>query len=75
VLLSLCSIFLENEFLFFRIVRMPMVNVVYLCCLFYVVYFAAWFIHRPVFYLKYNFSETGFCLRLQVKAYSVGPNQ
>jgi hypothetical protein len=22
--------------------------------------------HRPVFYLKHNVSETGFCLRLQV---------
>jgi hypothetical protein len=24
-------------------------------------------IHRPVFYLKLNVSETGFCLRLQVE--------
>jgi hypothetical protein len=32
-------------------------------------------IHRPAFYLKHNVSETGFCLRLQVKAYSVGPNR
>jgi hypothetical protein len=30
-------------------------------------------IHHPVFfYLKYNVSETGFCLRLQIKAYSDG---
>jgi hypothetical protein len=27
------------------------------------------FIHRPVFYLKYLVSETGFCLRLQVKSH------
>jgi hypothetical protein len=24
-------------------------------------------IHRPVFYLKHDVSETGFCLRLQVE--------
>jgi hypothetical protein len=28
-------------------------------------------IHIPLFYLKYNVSETGFCLRLQVKAYFI----
>jgi hypothetical protein len=29
-------------------------------------------IHRPAFHLKY-FSETGFCLRLQVEYTQVGP--
>jgi hypothetical protein len=29
-------------------------------------------IHRPVFYLKYNFSETEFCLRLQVEPTHLG---
>jgi hypothetical protein len=28
-------------------------------------------IHRLVWYLKRNVSETGFCVRLQVNAYSV----
>jgi hypothetical protein len=28
---------------------------------------------RPVFYLKHNVSETGFCLRLQVKPTQLGP--
>jgi hypothetical protein len=32
-------------------------------------------IHPPVFYLKHTVSETGFCLHLQVKAYSVGLKQ
>jgi hypothetical protein len=27
-------------------------------------------IHRPVFHLKHNVSETEFCLLFQVKAYS-----
>jgi hypothetical protein len=31
--------------------------------------------HRPVYYLKHNVSETGFCLLPQVKAYSAGPNR
>jgi hypothetical protein len=31
-------------------------------------------IHRPVFYLKHNSSETGFCLRPQVKP-MFGPNE
>jgi hypothetical protein len=31
-------------------------------------------IHRPVLFNK-NVSETGFCLRPQVEAYSVGPNR
>jgi hypothetical protein len=30
-------------------------------------------IHRPVFYLKYNISETEFCLRLQIKPIQLGP--
>jgi hypothetical protein len=30
-------------------------------------------IHRPVFYLKHNVSETGFCLRLQVDPTQMGP--
>jgi hypothetical protein len=30
-------------------------------------------IQHPVFYLKRP--ETGFCLRLQVNRYAVGPNQ
>jgi hypothetical protein len=30
-------------------------------------------IHRPVFYLKYNVSETEFCLRLQVEPTELGP--
>jgi hypothetical protein len=29
-------------------------------------------IHRPVFYLKHNVSETGFCLRLQVEFIQLG---
>jgi hypothetical protein len=33
-------------------------------------------IHRPVFYLKRNVSETGFCLRLQlVSLRTLGPNE
>jgi hypothetical protein len=32
-------------------------------------------IHHPVCYLKYNVSDAGFLLRLQVKAYSVGPTR
>jgi hypothetical protein len=32
-------------------------------------------IHHSFLYLKHNGLETGFCLCLQVKAYSVGPNQ
>jgi hypothetical protein len=31
-------------------------------------------IHCPVFLFKAHVSEIGFCLCLQVKAYSVGPN-
>jgi hypothetical protein len=30
-------------------------------------------IHRPVFYLNHNVSETGFCLRLQVEPTQLGP--
>jgi hypothetical protein len=30
-------------------------------------------IHCPVFNLKHNVLETVFCLELQIKAYSVGP--
>jgi hypothetical protein len=30
-------------------------------------------IHRPVFYLKQDFSDTGFCLRLQVEPTQMGP--
>jgi hypothetical protein len=30
-------------------------------------------IHRPVFYLEHNVSETGFCLRLQVEPTKLGP--
>jgi hypothetical protein len=30
-------------------------------------------IHRPVFYLKRDFSETGFCLRLQVESTHLDP--
>jgi hypothetical protein len=29
--------------------------------------------HRPVYFLKHNVSETGFCLRLQVKPTQLGP--
>jgi short-subunit dehydrogenase involved in D-alanine esterification of teichoic acids len=29
--------------------------------------------HRPVYISKHNVSETGFCLRLQVKATQLGP--
>jgi hypothetical protein len=29
--------------------------------------------HRPVFILKHNVSETGFCLRLQVEPTQLGP--
>jgi hypothetical protein len=32
-------------------------------------------IRLPVSYLKHNVSETAICLRLQVKAYSFGPNR
>jgi hypothetical protein len=32
-------------------------------------------IHRPIFYLKHNVSETGFSLRLQAKANSVRTNR
>jgi hypothetical protein len=32
-------------------------------------------IHRLVFIIKNNVSETGFCLRPQVKPYSVGPDR
>jgi hypothetical protein len=31
-------------------------------------------IHRPVFILKYKVTETGFCLRLQVKPTQLGTN-
>jgi hypothetical protein len=31
--------------------------------------------HRPVFYLKCNVWETGFCFRLHVKIYTVRPNR
>jgi hypothetical protein len=30
-------------------------------------------IHRPVYILKHNVSETGFCFRLQVKLTQLGP--
>jgi hypothetical protein len=30
-------------------------------------------IHCPVFYLKYDFSKTGFCLRLQLEPTPLGP--
>jgi hypothetical protein len=30
-------------------------------------------IHRPVFYLKHDVSETGFCLRLLVEPPQLGP--
>jgi hypothetical protein len=30
-------------------------------------------IHRPAFILKHNVSETGFCLRLQVKSTQLVP--
>jgi hypothetical protein len=30
-------------------------------------------IHRPVFYLKHDISETGFCLRFQVEPTQLGP--
>jgi hypothetical protein len=30
-------------------------------------------IHRPVFYLKHNFKETGFCLSLQMETTQQGP--
>jgi hypothetical protein len=29
-------------------------------------------IHRPVFYLKYDVSESGYCRRLQVDSTEVG---
>jgi hypothetical protein len=29
--------------------------------------------HRPVYFSKHDVSETGFCLRLQVKATQLGP--
>jgi hypothetical protein len=29
--------------------------------------------HRPVYFSKHNVSETGFCLRLQVKPTELGP--
>jgi hypothetical protein len=31
-------------------------------------------IRRPVFYLKHNVSETGFCLRLQMRPTKFGSN-
>jgi hypothetical protein len=30
-------------------------------------------IHRPIYITKHNVSETGFCLRLQVKSTQLGP--
>jgi hypothetical protein len=30
-------------------------------------------IHYPVFYLKHNFSETGFCFRIEVESTNLGP--
>jgi hypothetical protein len=30
-------------------------------------------IHRPVYFQEHNVSETGFCLRLQVKPTQLGP--
>jgi hypothetical protein len=30
-------------------------------------------VHRPVYIFKHNVSETGFCLRLQVKPIQLGP--
>jgi hypothetical protein len=30
-------------------------------------------IHRPIFYLKYDVSEAGFCLRIQVETTQLGP--
>jgi hypothetical protein len=33
------------------------------------------FIYRPVFYLKLYVSETGFCLRLQMKPTHIGFNR
>jgi hypothetical protein len=30
-------------------------------------------VHRPVYYLRRNVTETGFCLRLQVKPTQLGP--
>jgi hypothetical protein len=30
-------------------------------------------IHRPVFYIKHDVSDTGFCLRLQAKPTQMGP--
>jgi hypothetical protein len=30
-------------------------------------------IHRPVYISKHNVSQTGFCLRLQVKPTQLGP--
>jgi hypothetical protein len=32
-------------------------------------------IHRPVFNVKQDVSETTFCLRPQVQDFSVGPNR
>jgi hypothetical protein len=32
-------------------------------------------IYRPVFYLKHDVSETGFCLRLQVKPIQLGKTE
>jgi hypothetical protein len=29
--------------------------------------------HRPVYFSKHNFSETGFCLHLQAKPTQLGP--
>jgi hypothetical protein len=29
--------------------------------------------HRPVYFSKHNVSDTGFCLRLQVKPTQLGP--
>jgi hypothetical protein len=30
-------------------------------------------IHRPIYYLKHNISETGFCLGLHVESTQLGP--
>jgi hypothetical protein len=32
-------------------------------------------IHRPVFYLEHDVSETGFCLPLPLESYQLGPVQ
>jgi hypothetical protein len=31
-------------------------------------------IHRPIFILKHNVSESGFCLRLEAKSVQLGPS-